>query len=63
MARSSLNELIGKNVAVVFNLDPYDWPISGYPANTTVKAVALPLIKLNSIWINTNIIKTIKAYD
>ena len=57
-----MKELIGKECAIVFNLPDEDWPIHGYPAWATVEAVDMPMIKLDDLWVNVSIIKTIKEY-
>lgn len=61
-----MNELIGKECIVDFNLPAMEWPIKGWPAQATVEAVDMPMIKLQPrfcgapIWVNSAIIKTIR---
>ena len=37
---------IGEQVTIVFDLDPTNWPIEGFPAFATLLAVDMPLIRL-----------------
>ena len=55
-----MDELIGKRCSIVFKLPSGDWPIPGYPAWATVKKVDMPMIKLDGIWVNVNIILSIE---
>jgi len=65
----SLRELIGKECAVVFNLEPQDWPFPGYPAWLVVEDVDLPLVKMcyrcgsGAQWVNASLIKTIEVSE
>ncbi len=63
-----MKELIDHECCCVFNLNPHDWPIAGYPAWVIVDDVDMPMIKMRSrggspMWVNAAIIKTIRRSD
>jgi hypothetical protein len=68
---ADMRDLIGKECACTF-IEPYEsWPFSGWPAWVVVTDVALPMVRMHSIfggevhgnpqWVSTHIIKTIRA--
>lgn len=62
-----MNELVGAECTVEFDLPHTAWPIEGFPAWVNVLAVDMPMVKMASIhagqpiWVNAKIIKTIRA--